>query len=149
GPKEMDFFGRIMSSAERLDALIQDVLQYSRVARAPLELKPINLEQLVGQVRSDYPALQEPAATIKVRPLLPVLGHELFFAQCVSNLVSNAVKFVAPGVKPHVSVYTKNYNKDVRLVIEDNGIGIPYENQRQIFGIFQRLHSNAVYPGTG
>lgn len=150
GPKEMDFFGRIMSSAERLDALIQDVLQYSRVARAPLDLKPIDVGKLVEQVMTDYPALQEPAATIDVeKPLLPVLGHEAFLTQCVSNLLSNGVKFVAPGVKPHIMVYTKNYGEDVRIFIEDNGIGIPHENQRQIFGIFQRLHSNASFPGTG
>jgi PAS domain S-box-containing protein len=150
GPRELDFFGRIMSSAERLDALIQDVLQYSRVARAPLELKKVDLEKIVEQVISDYPALQKPAATIDIqKPLLPVMGHEAFLTQCISNLLSNAVKFVAPVVKPKVLVYTKSSPPDVRLYVEDNGIGIPVENQRQIFGIFQRLHSNTAYPGTG
>jgi PAS domain S-box-containing protein len=150
GPKEQDFFGRIMASAERLDNLIQDVLQYSRVARAPLELKSVNLEKIVAQVISDYPALQSPGALIQVqKPLVPVLGHEAFLTQCISNLLSNAVKFVAPGVKPKVVVYTKTHGEDVRLFVEDNGIGIPVENQKQIFGIFQRLHSNTTYPGTG
>lgn len=150
GPKENDFFDRIMASAERLDALIQDVLQYSRVARAPLELKPIDLEKIVSQVIGDYPALQPPGAIVQVKkPLLPVLGHEAFLTQCISNLLSNAVKFVAPGVKPKVLVYTKAYGNEVRLWVEDNGIGIPQENQKQIFGIFQRLHGHTVYPGTG
>jgi PAS domain S-box-containing protein len=150
GPKEIDFFGRIMASAERLDALIQDVLQYSRVARAPLELKAIDLEKLVEQVINDYPALQPPAAQVEIeKPLLRVMGHEAFLTQCISNLLSNAVKFVAPGVKPHVKVSTKAYGPEVRVIIEDNGIGIPYENQKQIFGIFQRLHPNTTYPGTG
>ena len=150
GPKELDFFGRIMASAERLDNLIQDVLQYSRVARAPLELKEIDLEKLVGQVISDYPSLQPPEADIRIRkPLLRVLGHEAFLTQCISNLLSNAVKFVAPGVKPKVTVSTKPYRELVSLCIEDNGIGIPAENQQQIFGIFQRLHANTSYPGTG
>lgn len=150
GPKELDFFGRIMASAERLDNLIQDVLQYSRVARAPLELKEIEVEKIVDQVISDYPALQSPAAKIEVKkPLLPVLGHEAFLTQSISNLLSNAVKFVAPGVKPKVVVSTTAHGNQVRLCIEDNGIGIAPENQRQIFGIFQRLHANSVYPGTG
>jgi signal transduction histidine kinase len=78
-----------------------------------------------------------------------VRGHEAFLTQCISNLLSNAVKFVAPGVSPKVIVYTKPFGEDVRLVIEDNGIGIPFENQKQIFGIFQRLHANTIYPGTG
>ncbi len=150
GPKELDYFGRIMASAERLDNLIQDVLQYSRVARAPLELKEIDLEKLVAQVISDYPSLQPPGADIQIqKPLLRVLGHEAFLTQCISNLLSNAVKFVAPGVKPKVSVYTKAVGTEIRLFVEDNGIGIAAENQRQIFGIFQRLHPNTTYPGTG
>jgi len=150
GPREIVFFDRIMASAERLDALIQDVLQYSRVARAPLELKPIDLEKIVAQVISDYPALQPPDAKVEVqRPLLPVLGHEAFLTQCISNLLSNAVKFVAPGVKPKVLVCTRSHGSEVRLWIEDNGIGIPAENQKQIFGIFQRLHGHTAYPGTG
>jgi PAS domain S-box-containing protein len=150
GPKEKDYFGRIMASAERLDNLIQDVLQYSRVARAPLELKEIDLEKLVAQVISDYPTLQPPGADIQVqKPLLRVMGHEAFLTQCISNLLSNAVKFVAPGVKPRVNVYTKASGQEIRLFVEDNGIGISAENQKQIFGIFQRLHPNTTYPGTG
>src|SRR6185369_4611957 len=134
GPKELDFFGRIMASAERLDNLIQDVLQYSRVARAPLELKEIDPGKLVSQVITDYPALQSPEAEIQIEePLLPVMGHEAFLTQCISNLLSNAVKFVAPGVKPKVRVSTKASGNEVRLWVEDNGIGIPMDNQKQIF----------------
>jgi len=150
GPKEIDFFGRIMASAERLDNLIQDVLQYSRVARAPLELKEIDLEKIVGHIISDYTNLQPPEADIRIqKPLSPVLGHEAFLTQCISNLLSNAVKFVAPGVRPKVTVSTKRYGDEVRICVEDNGIGIPAENQHQIFGIFQRLHAHTTYPGTG
>jgi PAS domain S-box-containing protein len=150
GPKELDYFGRIMASAERLDNLIQDVLQYSRVARAPLELKEIDPGKLVSQVITDYPALQSPEAEIQIEePLLSVMGHEAFLTQCISNLLSNAVKFVAPGVKPKVRVSTKASGNEVRLWVEDNGIGIPMDNQKQIFGIFQRLHAHTSYPGTG
>ena len=150
GPKEIDFFDRIMASAERLDNLIQDVLQYSRVARAPLELKEIDLEKIVNQVISDYPALQPPGADIRMqKPLMQALGHEAFLTQCISNLLSNAVKFVAPGVKPKVTVYTRPYVQEMRLFVEDNGIGIAGENQKQIFGIFQRLHPHTAYAGTG
>ena len=88
GPKEIDFFGRIMASAERLDNLIQDVLQYSRVARAPLELKEINLEKIVAQVISDYPNLQPPDVDIRIQaPLLRVLG---------SRGVSDSMYFQSP-----------------------------------------------------
>jgi PAS domain S-box-containing protein len=150
GPKELDFFNRIMASAERLDNLIQDVLQYSRVARVPLELRGIDLEKILTQVIGDYPSLQAPGAEVHIeKPLLRVLGHEAFLTQCISNLLSNAVKFVAPGVKPKVTVCTKAFGEDVHLRVEDNGIGIPFENQHQIFGIFQRLHSHTTYPGTG
>lgn len=68
-------------------------------------------------------------------------------AQCISNLLNNAVKFVAPDAIPHVKVSTEPLNSDVRIYIQDNGIGIAAENQKRIFEMFERL--NTVYEGTG
>jgi PAS domain S-box-containing protein len=149
-PNDRDYFARIMSSAQRLDGLIQDVLQYSRIARAPLEMKPVDLEQVVRNVIHDYPALQPPNASIDVQaPLLPVLGHEAFLTQCVSNLLSNAVKFVVPGQTPRVRIATQSLGPDVRVWFEDHGIGVERQDQKRIFGIFQRVHGPNRYEGTG
>ncbi len=150
GATERDYFERIRGSAHRLDHLIQDVLQYSRIARAPVEIKPLQLEKVLEPVIHDYPALQEPNAEIAVeKPLLPVLGHEAFLTQCFSNLLSNAVKFVAEGQKPQVRIGTQPIGSDVRVWFQDNGIGIQKQDQKRIFGIFQRLHPAHRYQGTG
>ncbi len=149
-PVSQDFLDRISTSAQRLDALIQDVLKYSRVARAPLELGLVDLEKLVEGIIKDYPNLQPPKAEVEVRkPLCPVMGNEAFLTQCISNLLSNGVKFVKPGEHPRVCVWTQDLKHGVRVCFEDNGIGVAPENHHRIFGIFQRMHSQYEYEGTG
>ena len=149
-PQERNFLKRMQESAIRMDGLIQDVLQYNRVLRAPLDLHPVDLEKLVNGVLRDYPNLQPPAADIEVlKPLLPVLGHEAFLTQCVSNLLGNAVKFVSPGQQPRVRVATQPANSEVEVLFEDNGIGIGSEEQENIFGIFHRGRNSQAFEGTG
>jgi len=69
--------------------------------------------------------------------------------QAISNLLNNAVKFVAPGTRPTARVWTEPRADRVRLWIEDNGIGIKPEYQHRLFGMFQRIHPGAAYEGTG
>jgi signal transduction histidine kinase len=139
-----------MAGAERLDRLIQDVLTFSRVARAPLEAKPVDLDALLDRILSEYPTLRAPDVELQIdKPLLPVCGQEVFLSQCVSNLLTNAIKFTRPGESPHVRVSTRSTPAGVRLYVEDHGIGIAPEDQQRIFGIFQRVHSHESYEGTG
>jgi len=147
---EREFLTRMQNSARRMDTLIQDVLTYSRVARSPLELKPVDLEKLVRAVLNDYPGLQPPQATVDVQsPLKPVLGHEAFLTQCISNLLVNAAKFVQPGKKPHIHIRTETSHDQVEVIFQDNGFGIALEDQQRIFGIFQRLQRDPHIEGTG
>ena len=145
------YFRRLMASTERLDHLIQDVLRYSQISRAPVELKKVNLEKLLDEVINDYPTLLPTRVRIEVqKPLLPVRGHEAFLTQCMSNLLSNAAKFNRAGETPRVRVSTQELKRGkVRVWFEDNGIGIAPEDQRRIFGMFERVHSNKDYEGTG
>lgn len=141
---------RIATAASRLDQLIQDVLMYSRVVREQVKLKPVCIEKLTRQLIDENPALQEPRATVEIqKPLLPVLGHEAYLTQVLSNLLYNAVKFMPPGRHPQVRVWTEPKNGHVRLAVQDNGIGIEPEAQSRIFGMFQRLHTDKEYEGTG
>lgn len=149
-PNEQDYLRRIARASERLDRLINDVLRYTRVARTEPKQERINLDQLLQDVIQQYPALHEPAAHVEVmRPLLPVLGHEVLLVQCVSNLLTNAVKFMPEKVKPHVRVWTECLGDRVRLSIADNGIGIPREDQQRIFRIFERINPDRAFDGTG
>ncbi len=144
------FLERIVAAGNRMDVLIRDVLSYSKVLRAPLQFERIDLERLVNETVADFQALQPPQAEIKVEgPLHEVCGNVAFVTQCVSNLLTNAVKFVPPARKPRVRVWTELRDKRVRLCIEDNGIGIAPEHHTRIFGMFERLHAAKDYEGTG
>jgi PAS domain S-box-containing protein len=150
GPRATDLLGRIATAAGRLDDLIQDVLTLSRLNRERIEVKPVDLDKLVKDIINERAWLQPPSAEVDVSGhLLPVVGHEASLSQCFSNLLDNAVKFVKPGVRPKVRVWTERHDGVVRANIEDNGIGIASEHFDRIFDMFQRLHSPGVYEGTG
>lgn len=147
---EKQYLQRIVASAKRLDALIQDALTYSRVCQAQLELKPVELAPLISGIIDQYPALHPDKADIDCKtPLLPVLGHDASLTQALANLLVNAVKFVEPGTRPHVVIWTEPMNSEVRICVRDNGIGIAAEDQQRIFGMFARIHSESLYEGTG
>ncbi len=145
-----EYLERIVSSSSRMDRLIQDILIYSRVARGDLRLQNISLDKLVRDIVQQYPLMQPPHAELMVAvPLHQVYGHEPSLTQAISNLLSNAVKFVTAGVMPKVRVWTERRDGEVRLWIRDNGIGIKPEFQHRLFGMFERMHPEKNYEGTG
>ena len=130
--------------------MIRDVLTYSRVAREKIELRTIDVEQLMRQIIDERPDLQPPRAEIEIAaPLQPVRGHEAYLSQCITNLLDNAVKFVPPNQQPRVRIWSETNDGQVRIWFEDNGIGIPKEAQERVFGLFQRMHPEKEFPGTG
>lgn len=145
------YLARIMTSASRLDALITDVLSYSRVSVNQTPLQRVELDRLVPEVLAEYPQFQEAAQRIHVEhPLPAVQGNGALLTQVVSNLIGNALKFVPADREPRVVVRAElRENQRVRLWIEDNGIGIAPEHREQIFGLFHRLHGPDEYAGTG
>jgi PAS domain S-box-containing protein len=144
------YLKRITSSTTRLDALIRDVLTYSRVVRSDMLFESVDTERLVREILEQYPNFKPPHAEIEVEsPLLPVKGHEAFLTQCLSNLVGNAVKFVAPSQTPHVRISTEKRGESVRICVQDNGIGIDPGDMDRIFGMFERSDPEQKYEGTG
>jgi len=146
-----DYAGRIVSSAARLDELIQDLLIYSRIGRDETRREAVPLSPLVSDSLQLFSGtIDKTRAVVEVdEPLPTVIGHRTLLAQVVNNFISNALKFVAPGMAPRVRVYAENRGAHERLWVEDSGIGIAPEHQARIFDIFQRLHGQAVYGGTG
>jgi PAS domain S-box-containing protein len=145
-----DYLQRIGASAERLDALIRDVLNYSKVVRGEMPLQSVSTEKLVRDIVDSYPEFQPPRATVWVQAPLPnLLANPAALTQVIANLLSNAVKFVAPNTQPRVVVRAECKGEIIRLWFEDNGIGIPPNGFERIFKIFQRLHPVGVYEGTG
>ena len=145
-----DYLERISNSAVRLDKLILEVLTYSRIGRVELAIMPVDLDKLLEEVLETYPAIRTAYADVSVEhPLHPVLASQPPLVQCVSNLLTNAVKFVRPGEKAKVRVWTEKLGSKVRLLVRDNGIGIPDGLQSRIFEPFQRAHPHDGYEGTG
>jgi signal transduction histidine kinase len=146
----VNYLERIDAAAGRMDALIQDVLTYTRVLRAEVKIEPVDLDVLVRQVIGIYPQLQSGEVEIQIEGVLPkVMGGEASLAQCISNLLTNAVKFVAPGTKPRIKIRAEAIAADIRLWVEDNGIGIAPEDQARIFKMFERVGRATAYEGTG
>ncbi|MDO8545379.1 MAG: chemotaxis protein CheB [Opitutaceae bacterium] len=148
--RSVDQLHRINASAARLDALIGDVLTYSRLLRSEIVLQPISLDNLVRQIVATYPQLQANAAEITIDGVLPaVLANEASLTQVISNLLTNAVKFVAPGTAARVRLRAEEIEGDVRLWFEDNGIGIDPCDHARIWTIFTRIVRARDYEGTG
>jgi two-component system, sensor histidine kinase and response regulator len=137
-------------AAKRMDTLTRDLLTYGRVAREMVTLEAVPLRPLLDAVMALNGAGNTPSANILIEPdLLPVMGHRFLLEQCLSNLLNNATKFVATGVTPAVRIRTEARGSQVRLWIEDNGIGIDAAYHRKIFNMLERVGDLQRYEGTG
>ncbi len=146
-----EYTERLAASAQQMERLIQDLLAYSRLSRTEIQKQSVNLLLIVNRALEELDLqIQKVEAEITVdRPLLTVLGNRTILLQVVNNLLSNAIKFTALDAKPQIHIWTENRDDYVRLWIEDNGIGIKPQHQERIFQVFERLHGNEAYPGTG
>ncbi len=145
-----EYLKRIMDAALRMDDLIRDVLAYSGVVGQPITIEAVDLEKLVDAVIRDYPQVQMKHATFSViRPLHPVMANPSLVVQCLSNLLTNAVKFVAPGAQAKIRIWTEQRDDYIRLNIQDNGLGIPSTLHTKIFEPFQKGHVDFDTPGHG
>lgn len=151
GTRGQRYARRIYAAAERMDQLIQDLLTYSRLSRADLELKCIGLDAVVNSTLESHRALiEETGAEVLIhRPMPSVHGNRVLIAQVVANLLTNAIKFVPEGSTPRVEIAASGTGGRVRLSVEDNGIGIEPEFRDRIFNVFERLHGQEHYTGTG
>jgi PAS domain S-box-containing protein len=146
----IEYLERIVRSGGRLERLTSALLTYSRIGRTQVTLQPVSLDALLADIISHYPEMLPPRAQISFETRLQsVLAHEPSLTQAISNLLHNAVKFVAPGVTPIVQVYSEKRGDRLRLWVKDNGIGIKPEHQGRLFGLFERIHTERQYEGTG
>lgn len=149
-PRSMDQLRRINSSAARLDALIGDVLTYSHLLRSEIIMEPIDLDEMIRRMVTTYPEFNGDGVEIAIEGILPTVhANEASLTQVVSNLLTNAVKFVAPGTPARVRVRADESEGQVRVWIEDNGIGIDPRDHARIWGIFTRIGRTRDYEGTG
>jgi PAS domain S-box-containing protein len=143
------YLQRLSQSAALLDQITEQLLQYSRLGTAEIALKTVPLESVVEAALQGLRAELERASVTVERPLPLACANPAILTQVVVNLVTNALKFVGPNVRPDVRISASQHADRVRLCIEDKGIGIAPEDQERIFRPFERLHAYQTYPGTG
>jgi signal transduction histidine kinase len=146
-----EYAQRIVRGARRMDALIQDLLAYSRVSRSEMPIGAVSLHDVANEAVSQVEAdVASSGADVVIAPGLPrVMAHRVALVQSVTNLVANGIKFVPPGRTPRITIRAEQENGKTRLWVEDTGIGIDATHHERIFGVFERLHQSENYPGTG
>lgn len=148
GRQYMDY---IVEASIRMEQLINDLLNYSRLGRKSLNIRPVSLASVVGNIQSDFKQkLEEIGANFLVSTELPeVSGDESLLMQILTNLIENAITYRRTDIPLQIDISCLRSSNGFTLKISDNGIGIPEEYWEKIFNIFQRLHSEDKYPGTG
>ncbi len=138
-----------VDGAKRMQALINDLLSYSRVGRSTREPSLVSSEAALSQARNNLASqMEESGATVESGHLPLVLAELTLLTAVFQNLLSNALKF-SGGKPPRVVITTSRDDQFWLFSFSDNGIGVEPEYAERIFVIFQRLHERTAYPGTG
>ncbi|HEX7858925.1 MAG TPA: CHASE domain-containing protein [Verrucomicrobiae bacterium] len=146
-----EYLTRIMRSAERMDALIQDLLEYSRLSGSELTFQSIPIAEVVQSAMQRLEGeIARAGAQIELH-LEPAhaKAHRATLENAIANLIINAVKFARPGTTPKIIIRAMEQNGSVQICVQDNGIGIAPEHHGRIFRVFERLHAEDGVPGTG
>jgi PAS domain S-box-containing protein len=145
-----EFIGFAVDGAARMKALIDDLLAYSRAGASAVIRRPVDVAALLVSALADLElAITVSGGSVSVGDLPTVTGDPGQLAQVFQNLLSNALKFVAPGQVPHVKVSAERDGQAWCFAVQDDGIGIDAAHRARIFLMFKRLHGRAEYPGTG
>jgi light-regulated signal transduction histidine kinase (bacteriophytochrome) len=148
--KARHFMDVIDQSAKRMAELIDDLLSFSRLGRTSLSIKTVDMETLLDDVMSDFTGdIEKGNVTIIRHPLPEVTGDRSMLRVVLVNLISNAIKFSSKEPEPHVEIGCEKGGSGDDFYIRDNGAGFDMHYAERLFGVFQRLHNEKDFPGTG
>jgi len=139
---------RIVAGAQRMNRMIDDILACSRVERAEMRCRAVDLNSLVAEVVAEAKPLW-PGAAVVAEPLPVVGGDANMLRQIVANLVGNALKFSSTRADARVEISARRTDAGTEIRVRDNGAGFDPAYAGKLFGLFQRLHSEAEFAGTG
>lgn len=145
------FLGYAVSGAQRMDAMIRGLLEYSRIGRQGQPLTAVSLATIIADaIQNLEMAIAETGTILTIPDELPTLtGDPLELMRLFQNLIGNAIKYRAAGRAPEITLTLTRENAFWQIVVRDNGIGIAREDCERIFGIFQRLEHDEAVEGTG
>lgn len=138
---------RVQRASNQMIRFIDDLLGITVARDRPLDLERLDLSALAEEV-AELRRTGEAQARIEVQPGMAVTGDRFLVRQLLDNLIGNAVKYVAAGVRPSLTVTATQTGEELEVSITDNGVGIPAESRHRVFDSFVRAHG-AAYTGTG
>ena len=142
--------GRIIFNTKRMGQLVDDLLSFSRMGRKEIHLRELDLNPLLQDVLASLEADMPSDNTLINAGTLPAcVGDEALVRQVLVNLIENAIKYSSKEAQPEVKIYAETDNTHVWIHVEDNGIGFDMAYLDKLFVVFQRLHSDESYSGTG
>jgi light-regulated signal transduction histidine kinase (bacteriophytochrome) len=148
--KAQHYLDNIANSARRMGTLIDELLRFSRTSRTEMRFEPVDMNQLVREVLA--PVKEDTAArTIEwiTGDLPKAWGDLALLRQVWANLLDNAVKYTGTRASARIEVSGRKEKGETIFVVSDNGAGFDMRYSGKLFGIFQRLHSEEQFPGTG
>lgn len=148
-PPAVELLKNIVRSSIRMNRLVQDLLDYSRLNRIEIRSSTVNIAAAMKDACEQLQEGLRDKVTVTVPATLNVSAHQGTLTQVLFNLIINGLKFYPPGHPPHVEVTAHRGAKSVVIEVQDKGIGIAKQHQERIFQVFERLHSNDAYSGTG
>lgn len=150
GDEGAEFLGYIVRGAKRMDALVNDLLSYSRISQRIARFDEVDLAAVVDAVVDGLGgAIRETGAEVAVGPLPRVTGNRIQLIEVFQNLMTNALKYRRPGVPPRIEIGGEPQGNGWRLFVRDNGLGIDPIHFDAIFEVFRRLHGPEEFAGTG
>ncbi|MES2621270.1 MAG: CHASE3 domain-containing protein [Bacteroidota bacterium] len=147
--EQKEMFGHIKASAQRMNAIIEDLLALAKHGREKLRPVPVDMNELFKKVWSNMADSMPHSATLELGSL-PVVETDIsMMEQVVVNLCSNAIKYSSRNEKPVVTVGFSKEKDTTTYFVKDNGAGFDMKNYDRLFKAFQRLHHSNEYEGTG
>lgn len=148
--KQKDYLRRMINASDRMQILIEQLLEYSKVSYEKVNFKFFNLKEVMELVVDDLEIrLAETGGTIEYEDLPNVFADKMLVTRLLQNLIGNSLKFFVKGVPPKIKIRSYREGNYHKIVLEDNGIGMDEKNLERIFKPFDRLHGRSEYEGSG
>jgi len=148
-----DYLRRMQDATARMQALIDALLEFARIESQARPHTPVDLNAVLASVQGDLePRIAEAGARVRVDTLPTIEADRVQMQQLFQNLMSNALKFHAPGEAPDVAVEARPDPRDAAvwlIRVVDRGIGIATEHRERVFKPFERLHGRGAFEGSG
>ena len=148
--KGQKYFNFVSDGAIRSQALISDILEYSRIDNDAKKLEKIDLFELISGIKKTMRVSFDESNAVLIYDELPVIrGNKTQLVQLFQNLINNAIKYRKKDCVPKIDITCESQNLHWKFIVRDNGIGIEKRHSKKVFEVFKRLHHKGDYPGTG